>query len=334
MMLRVTRLLLVVLLLAAPSLRAVDIHDTRLVSDPAVSGDRIAFAYANDLWVANIDGTGVRRLTSYPGVESGPRFSPDGKWIAFTGRYEGNTDVYVVSSEGGVPKRLTWHPKVDIALGLTPDSAAVLFASQREVYTGRYAQLFTVPMAGGMATKLPIPHATKAVFSSDGRKIVYTPLGEAFNEWKRYRGGQVSTLVIFDVASHATESVPQPVGPCNDTDPMWVDDRIYFRSDRDGEFNVYSYDPATKKVSRLTTHADFPVVNASAGGGKIIYEQAGYLHLLDPKSGGDSRLKIGVAADRAETLPRFVRGKKYRSEEHTSELQSPDHLVCRLLLEK
>src|SRR5258708_15759311 len=92
---------------------------------------------------------------------------------------------------------------------------------------------------------------------------------------------------------------------------MWVDGRIYFRSDRDGEFNVYSYDPATKKVSRLTSHADFPVVNASAGGGKIIYEQAGYLHLLDPRSGGDSRLKIGVAADLAETLPRFVKGKKY-----------------------
>ena len=310
MMPRVTRLLLAALLLA-PTLLAVDIHDTRLVSDPAVSGDRIAFAYANDLWVANLDGTGVRRLTSYPGVESGPRFSPDGKWIAFTGRYEGNTDVYVVSSEGGVPKRLTWHPKVDLALGFTPDSASVLFASNREVYTGRYAQLFTVPVAGGMATKLPIPHATKAVFSSDGSRIVYTPVGEAFNEWKHYRGGQVSTLVIFDVASHATETVPQPAGRCNDTDPMWVDGRIYFRSDRDGEFNVYSYDPATKKVSRLTSHADFPVVNASAGGGKIIYEQAGYLHLLDPKSGGDTRLRIGVAADLAETLPRFVKGKKY-----------------------
>src|ERR1700682_5289558 len=191
MMLRLTRLLLAALFFA-PSLFAVDIHDTRLLSDPAVSGDRIAFAYANDLWVANLDGSGVRRLTSHPGVESGPKFSPDGKWVAFTGRYEGNTDVYIVASEGGVPKRLTWHPKNDTALGFTPDGASVLFASPREVYTGRYQQLFTVPVAGGMATKLPIPHATKAVYSSDGRKIVYTPLGEAFNEWKHYRGGQVS----------------------------------------------------------------------------------------------------------------------------------------------
>ena len=308
---RVRALLLSVLVLTALPLLAVDIHDTRLLSDPAVSGDRIAFAYANDIWVANLDGTGVRRLTSHPGIESGPRFSPDGKWIAFTGRYEGNTDVYVVPSEGGVPKRLTWHPRNDVALGFTPDGANVLFTSPREVYTGRYVQLFTVPVGGGMATKLPIPHAAKAIYSSDGKKIVYVPLGDAFNEWKHYRGGQVSNLVIFDTATYATEHVPQPAGRCNDTDPMWLDGRIYFRSDRDGEFNIYSYDPGSKKITRLTNHTDFPVVNASAGGGKVIYEQAGYIHLLDPKTASDNRLKIGVAADLVESLPRFVKGKKY-----------------------
>jgi tricorn protease len=299
------------LLLTAAPLLAVDIHDTRLLSDPAVSADRIAFGYANDLWVANLDGTNVRRLTSHPGIESGPRFSPDGKWIAFTGRYEGNTDVYIVPSEGGVPKRLTWHPKNDVALGFTPDGASVVFTSPREVYTTRYLQLFTVPVGGGMATRLPIPHAAKAVFSSDGKKIVYVPLGDAFNEWKHYRGGQVSNLVIFDTTTYATEHVPQPAGRCNDTDPMWLDGKIYFRSDRDGEFNLHSYDPATKKIARLTNHSDFPIVNAAAGGGKIIYEQAGYLHLFDPKTASDNRLKVGVAADLVESLPRFSKGKKY-----------------------
>src|SRR5258706_5782388 len=155
---RVRALLLSFLVLSALPLLAVDIHDTRLLSDPAVTGDRIAFAYANDIWVANLDGTGVRRLTSHPGIESGPRFSPDGKWIAFTGRYEGNTDVYVVPSEGGVPKRLTWHPRNDVALGFTPDGASVLFTSPREVYTGRYVQLFTVPICGGLDTKRPARH--------------------------------------------------------------------------------------------------------------------------------------------------------------------------------
>jgi tricorn protease len=306
-----TRLFALAVLLSALPLLAVDIHDTRLLTDPAVSRERIAFAYANDLWVANVDGSNVRRLTSHPGIEAGPRFSPDGSLIAFTGRYEGNTDVYVVPAEGGVPKRLTYHPRNDIALGFTPDGANVLFSSPAEVYTARYLQLYTVPIGGGMTTKLPIPHAAKASYSSDGKKIVYVPLGDPFNQWKHYRGGQVSNLVVFDTASYATEHVPQPAGRSNDTDPVWLDGRIYFRSDRDGEFNVYSFDSGTKKVNKLTNHADFPVLNVSAGGGKLIYEQAGYLHLLDPKSGSDQRLKVGVAADLVETSPRFVKGKKY-----------------------
>ncbi|HYM59428.1 MAG TPA: PDZ domain-containing protein, partial [Thermoanaerobaculia bacterium] len=301
----------ILLAIVAAPLLAVDVHDTRLLADPAVSADRIAFAYANDLWVANRDGSGVRRLTSHPGIESGPRFSPDGKWIAFTGRYEGNADVYVVPAEGGVPRRLTWHPGTDTALGFTPDGSAVLFSSPREVYTGRYLQLYTVPVGGGAATKLPIPHAAKAVYSSDGKKIVYVPLGDAFNQWKHYRGGQYSHLVIFDTATYATEDVPQPPGRCNDTDPMWLDGKVYFRSDRDGEFNLYSFDPGTKAVTRLTRYSDFPILNATAGGGAVIFEQAGYLHLFDPRDGSDKRLKIGVAADLVETLPRFVKGVKY-----------------------
>src|SRR5438445_12777610 len=123
----------VAMCLCAMSMLAIDINDTRLLSDPAVSNDHIAFAYANDLWVANLDGTNVRRLTSHPGVESGPRFSPDGSTIAFTGRYDGNVDVYVVPTAGGVPKRLTFHPLPYIALGFTPDGQSVLFSSPREV---------------------------------------------------------------------------------------------------------------------------------------------------------------------------------------------------------
>ena len=121
----------------SPAARAVDVHDTRLLTDPAVSADRIAFAYANDLWVARRDGSGVQRLTSHPGIESGPHFSPDGTLVAFTGRYDGNTDVYVVPAEGGIPRRLTWHPGNDTARGFTPDGKSVLFSSSREVYTNR-----------------------------------------------------------------------------------------------------------------------------------------------------------------------------------------------------
>jgi tricorn protease len=299
------------LLAVALPLQAVDINDTRLLTDPAISARQIAFEYANDLWTANPDGTNVRRLTSHPGVEYGPHYSPDGSLIAFTGQYEGNTDVYIVPSSGGVPKRLTYHPSNDVALGFTANGTAVLFSSPREVFTRRYLQLFTVPVSGGPVTKLPIPHAAKATFSPDGRKMVYLPIGEAFREWKRYRGGTASRLMIYDLSTYAVEQIPQPATRSNDTDPMWIGDKIYFRSDRGGEFNVYSFDPRTKQIAQLTSFSDFPVLNAGAGDGKIIFEQAGYLHLLDPATKKDTRLKIGVAADLVETRPRFAKGAKY-----------------------
>ncbi len=303
--------LLSLALLAPTGALSVDLVDTRLVADPATSGRLVAFGYANDLWIAGLDGSGVRRLTSHPGVEAGPRFSPDGSQVAFTGRYEGNVDVYVVPAAGGVPKRLTHHPGNDVALGFTPDGKAVLFSSGREVYTGRYTQLFTVPVEGGFPTRLPIPNASKAQVSPDDKTTAYVPLSEAFNQWKGYRGGTAARILLFDHATQAVEPVPQPAGRCNDTDPMWVSGRLFFRSDRDGEFNLYAFDRGTKAVTRLTSHADLPVMSASAGGGRIVYEQGGYVHLLDPTTGASNRLKLGVASDLVELRPRWAKGPKW-----------------------
>lgn len=296
---------------AAQNPPTVDLENTRLASDPAVSRSSIAFSYANDLWTANRDGTSVRRLTSHPGVESQPRFSPDGTLIAFTGRYEGNTDVYVVPSAGGVPKRLTWHPDGDTALGFTPDGKSILFSSPREVYTRRYTQLFTVPVEGGFPSKLPIPNASKAAISPDNRTIAYVPLSEPFRQWKHYRGGTAARIFLFDLSSHEVEQVPQPTDRCNDTDPMWQGTTLYFRSDRDGEFNLYQFDSATKSVKRLTRHSDFPVLSASAGEGVIVYEQAGYIHLLEPETGEAKQLKLSIAADLLEPRSRWAKGAKW-----------------------
>lgn len=304
-------LLALTLSLLAVPLAAVNIEDTRLLAEPAIAPHAIAFSYANDVWLANPDGTNVRRLTSHPGVESAPHFSPDGTLVAFTGRYEGNTDVYVVPATGGVPKRLTYHPGADAVLGFTRDGKSILFTSGREVHTRRYVQLFTVPVNGGAVTKLPIPHAFKAAYSPDGSKLVYLPLGEPFREWKNYRGGTASRLMIADLSTLAVEQIPQPATRCNDTDPMWIGDKIYFRSDRNGEFNLYSYDTKTKAVAQLTSFTDFPVMSASEGAGKVIFEQAGYLHTFDPSTRSDTRLKVGVAADLVETRPRFAKGTKY-----------------------
>ena len=286
-------------------------QDTRLASEPAICRQWIAFAYANDLWIAERDGRFVRRLTSHPGVESGPRFSPDGAWVAFTGRYEGNTDVYVVPSSGGIPKRLTWHPDDDVALGFTPDGASVLFSSRREVYTRRYSQLFTVPLDGSFPSKLPIPQASKAAITPDGRTIAYVPLSEQFRQWKHYRGGSTARILLFNRETQEVEQVPQPAERCNDTDPMWVGARLYFRSDREGEFNLYTYDRETKSVKRLTEHNDYPVLNATSGDGAIVYEQAGFIHLYDPGAGTAERLKLKIGADALDVRPRWAKGAKW-----------------------
>ena len=186
--------MLFLLLVATPSpAQGVDLNDTKLVAQPAVSKTHISFVYAGDLWVADIDGKNVRRLTTDQGIEANPAFSQDGTLIAFNAQYDGNTDVFVVPLSGGVPTRLTWHPGPDIVQCFTPDGSSVLFTSPRAVFTGRYSQLFTVPVKGGLEEPLKIPNAAKAAYSPDGSRLAYNPLYEAFTQWKNYRGGTNSS---------------------------------------------------------------------------------------------------------------------------------------------
>lgn len=314
--------LLLVSLLLAPSLAlnasAQDVTDTRLVADPAVSQTHIAFVYAGDLWVANRDGSGVRRLTTHDGDEQRPRFSPDGQTLAFSAEYDGNMDVYTVPVAGGVPTRLTWHPGNDLVQAFTPDGTAVLFLSPRQVYTNRHAQLFTISVDGGMPERLPVPHAAEATFSPDGDRLAYTPLSEAFRQWKNYRGGRTSRIWLFDRDDYDVTEIPKPDGGSNDTNPMWIGDSVYFLSDRNGEFNLYRYDVATEAVEQLTDHADFPILAAAAGDGVILYEQAGYLHVFDPAAGTSQKLTVGVTADLIETRPRYAGGAEWIRDAHIS----------------
>jgi tricorn protease len=308
-----TRLLLALFLSGvAPARAQISTNDTRLLSQPAIGGERIAFAYAGDLWTAGVDGGDVRRLTSAIGEEAAPVFSPDGRWIAFAGNYDGNVDVYVIAAAGGEPRRLTWHPGNDTPQAFTPDGRLVLFTSSRADFSNRYTQLWTVPAGGGVEEKLPIPNAAQATYSPDGRFIAYNPIGRAFEQWKGYRGGRVSQLWLIDTRTWEVEKVPQPAGRSNDVDPMWLEgDGVWFRSDRDGEFNLYRYDRRTRAVTRVTEHADLPVMAASGGNMRILYEQGGALHLLDCGNGKARRLTIGVAADLVETRPRWVKGAEF-----------------------
>jgi len=285
--------------------------DTRLLSQPAVSATHVAFAYAGDLWSAKLDGTDVRRLTTADGDESSPVFSPDASFIAFTANYDGNQDVYVIPVGGGSPRRLTYHPGADVAQAFTPDGKRVLFTSGRGAFTGAHAQLYTVSIDGGADERLPIPNASQATFSPDGKRIAYNALPSAFLQWKHYRGGRNSVISLYTSGTHAVEKIPQPASRSNDVDAMWVGEVVYFRSDRDGEFNLYAYDTRTKQIRALTRYTDFPVLGAAAGGGKIVFEQAGWLHLMDVGSTQVKKLTIGVAADLREVRPRWARGNTY-----------------------
>lgn len=302
---------ILVVMAGAVRLAAVDTADTKLLTQPAVSADRVAFVYANDLWTADLEGRNVRRLTSDVGVELVPAFSPDGSLIAFSGQYDGNTDVYVVPAGGGVPRRLTWHPAADIVQGFTPDGKSVLFVSARFSSNRAYSQLFTVPVKGGEAGMLKVPYASNAEFSPDGRFIAYNPFPEAFTQWKNYRGGRFSRIWIFNAQDFGIENVPQPEGRSNDVDPMWTGKSVVFRSDRNGEFNLFSFDPASKEVKQLTQFKDFPVLSASAGAGRVVFEQAGSLHLYDIAQGKSRRLMIGIATDLPELRERYAKGSQW-----------------------
>lgn len=290
---------------------AVNTKDTRMLTQPTISDNQIAFVYAEDLWIANVDGSNPRRLTVDEGVESNPVLSPDGKLIAFSAEYDGNTDVFVVPVEGGIPKRLTWHPGGDLVRGFTPDGKSVLFISQRSIHTGRYFQLFTVPVNGGFPKQLEIPNAFHASYSPDGQYMAYTPIPDPFNQWKNYRGGTISTIWIFSLNDHSVVTVPKPEGGCNDTKPLWIGETVYFLSDRYGEFNLFSFDKKSGEIKQLTNFTDFPITNISTNGKRIILEQAGYLHTYDVGIKSPQKLTVGIATDLQELRQRFVGGDRY-----------------------
>ncbi len=269
--------------------------EARLLRQPAISKDHVSFVYANDIWIVSRSGGNARRLTTHPGTESNPVFSPDGKYIAFSGQYDGNTDVFIIPSNGGEPKRLTFHPYPDIVRGWTRDSQTVLFASGRISAPIPYDKLWTISIKGGMPDQLPMPMANKGVYSPDGKRMAYVRVWEAFNAWRHYRGGRTTAVWLFDMDDHEIEKIPRKNS--NDTDPMWIGDYVYFISDRNHTMNLFSYDTGGKQVKQLTFHEDYDIKNTSAGAGVIVYEQAGYLHIFDPKSKESARLNVEIRGD-------------------------------------
>ena len=300
-----TRILLALALLvcAALTTRAQLTDRPLLLQKPTVSRTQIVFSYAGDLWSVGREGGDANHLTTGMGVETDPVFSPDGQWLAFTGEYDGNVDAYVVTATGGVPRRLTYHPGVDTVVGWTPDGKQVLFASGRNSYS-RFDRLFTVPVeGGGLETEVPLPMATRGSFAPDATRIAYEPLSRWQPDWKHYHGGQTQPIWVAQLSDSAIEKLPRENS--NDTNPMWVGDKIYFLSDRGGAVTLYAYDTKTKAVTRAFENSGLDIKSASVGPGAIVYEQFGSINLYDLKSGKTNKVNIRVAGDVVTVRPHY-----------------------------
>ena len=282
-----------------------------LLQKPTLSRTHIVFVHAGDLWSVPREGGDARRLTVSAGVEDNPMFSPDGSLIAFTGEYDGNVDVFVMPATGGVPKRLTWHPAPDIVHGWTPDGKRILFSSSRTAFS-RFRELFTVDLDGHFPRRIDLPMGFDGAYSPDGAQLAYVPMIRAFTAWKRYRGGQTTPIWVVTLATGEVVKVPRDNS--NDFNPMWIGDKVYLLSDRNGPVTLFSYDIKTKQVKQLIENRGLDFKSAGAGPGAIVYEQFGSLHLYDLKTGKSNPVPVRLEADLAEVRPKFIDvGKRLRS---------------------
>jgi len=277
---------------------------TRLLRQPTLSNTDVVFVYANDLWKASLNGGDAIRLTSDDGYESNPHFSKDGKMIAFTAQYDGNVDVYVVSADGGEPKRLTYHPTGDFVQGWTPDGK-VLFRSGREGKPTQTNKFFTISAKGGMPEALEIPRAAYGEISEDGKHVAYTPITSWDAEWRNYRGGQAMPIWIVNLKTKELTRTPQKDKERH-VEPVWHNGIVYYISERDYTSNVWSFDMNSKQEKQITFHKKFDVKSLDANSNGIVYEQAGFIHRLNPTTGETNQIVINVKGDMNYARPRWM----------------------------
>ncbi|MEW6368319.1 MAG: S41 family peptidase [Acidobacteriota bacterium] len=306
--------------------------EARLLRFPDVSRDSVAFVYAGDLWIAPLDPSGqaaqARQLTADPGLEWFPKFSPDGKWIAFTGEYDGNRDVYVMPATGGEPRRLTWWtdagapsermgPNNEV-IDWTPDGKSILFRSRHQSMDSWVGRLYTVSVDGGSPKPLPMTEGGLASYSPDGKKVAYNRIFRDFRTWKRYRGGMTQDIWIYDLDANTAERLTD-----NETThhfPMWIGDKVYYAGDRDNTENLFSIDVRSKQVRKHTSFTDFDVKWPSLGPDRIVFENGGYLYLLELATEKLTKLAIEADSDRRWSRSEFVDA----SENITGFALSPD----------
>jgi len=297
------KLLLVVSIFILSTANMLAQINARMLQYPDVSKTHIAFSYAGDLWTVPKEGGTATKLSSPKGQEVFPKFSPDGYQIAFSGNYNGNTDVYVIPTTGGIPTRITNHGMSDRIIDWYPDGKNLLYVNASESGKQRFSQFYKVSMKGGMPDKLPVPYGEHASLSPDGKQMVYTNKTESFRTWKRYRGGDAPDIWFFDLEKLTVDYIIQ--SPAGDEIPMWSGRKIYFLSDRGPEIrmNIWSYNLDTKELKQVTKFTDYDIHFPSLGPSEIVFEAGGKLYLMSLTDEKFREVKVNAVTDAITLIP-------------------------------
>ena len=303
-------------------------EEGRLLRFPDVHEDQIVFVYAGDLWTVSTQGGIARKLTTHPGYEFFPKFSPDGKTIAFTGQYDGHFNILTIPAEGGVPQQLTFEPDpvhVSERMGpnnqvidWNPNGQKILYLSRRTTFNDWFGQLFQIGVEGGLPERLPLFKGGLTSFSPDGNRIAYNRIFRNFRTWKRYKGGMAQDIWIYDLDKNSIEQITDYEG--TDTSPLWHDNTIYFTSDRgdNSRMNIYAFDLTTKATRQVTRFDDYDVLWPSLGGDRIVFEKGGYLFLLNLNTDQVDKVTVELPGDRIHAQPKWVDGKEFVTEYNLS----------------
>ncbi|RLD91455.1 MAG: protease, partial [Bacteroidetes bacterium] len=281
--------------------------ETKLLRFPAVHGNQVVFTYAGDLYTVPLTGGVARKLTSYSdGYEVFARFSPDGKQIAFTGQYDGNTEVFLIPAEGGTPKRLTYTATLhrdDISDRMGPnnivmaweDNNHIVYRSRKQSFNSFKGQLFKVSVEGGLSEELPLPSGGFCSYSPDGKKLAYNRVFREFRTWKYYKGGMADDVWIYDFNTKKVDNITNTVN--QEIFPMWHGNKVYFLSDRDRTMNLFVYDFDTRQTTKLTNYTNYDIKFPSLGDHSIIYENGGELFNYEFSTGVTTKIPVYIEND-------------------------------------